>query len=64
MPVDSADGKCQCGITTLKFVVKVHSRCDLSCDHCYMYETADRSWRQQPQVMSAEIAGHGGSGVL
>jgi hypothetical protein len=21
-----------------QFVVKVHSRCDLACDHCYVYE--------------------------
>jgi uncharacterized protein len=39
-----------------EFVVKVHSRCDLSCDYCYMYEMADQSWRDQPRVMSAEIA--------
>jgi uncharacterized protein len=38
-----------------EFVVKVHSRCDLSCDYCYMYEMADQSWRAQPRVMSAEI---------
>jgi uncharacterized protein len=39
-----------------EFVVKVHSRCDLSCDYCYMYEMADQSWRDQPRRMSAEIA--------
>src|SRR5579859_7669049 len=39
-----------------EFIVKVHSRCDLSCDYCYMYEMADQSWRDQPRVMSAEIA--------
>ena len=38
------------------FIVKVHSRCDLSCDYCYMYEMADQSWRDQPRVMAAEIA--------
>jgi uncharacterized protein len=26
-----------------EFIVKVHSRCDLACDYCYMYEMADRS---------------------
>ena len=35
-----------------QFVVKVHSRCDLACDHCYMYEHADQSWRSRPHVMS------------
>src|SRR5581483_2849972 len=39
-----------------EFIVKVHSRCDLSCDYCYMYEMADQSWRSQPRSMSAETA--------
>jgi len=39
-----------------EFIVKIHSRCDLSCDYCYMYEMADQSWRDQPRRMSAEIA--------
>jgi uncharacterized protein len=39
-----------------QFVVKVHSRCDLACDHCYMYEAADQGWRRQPMVMSLETA--------
>ena len=41
-----------------EFIVKIHSRCDLSCDYCYMYEMADQSWRDRPRRMSAEIAGH------
>jgi uncharacterized protein len=36
-----------------QFVLKVHSRCDLACDHCYMYEHADQSWRSRPRVMSS-----------
>jgi uncharacterized protein len=39
-----------------EFIVKVHSRCDLSCDYCYMYEMADQSWRDQPRSMSPETA--------
>src|ERR1700729_2333039 len=39
-----------------EFVVKVHSRCDLACDYCYMYEMADQSWRDRPRRMSIEIA--------
>ena len=39
-----------------EFIVKVHSRCDLSCDYCYMYEMADQTWRERPRVMSAETA--------
>ena len=37
-----------------QFVVKVHSRCDLACDHCYVYQGADQSWRGQPMAMSDE----------
>lgn len=36
-----------------QFVLKVHSRCNLACDYCYVYETADQSWRDQPLRMSA-----------
>ena len=39
-----------------EFVVKIHSRCDLACDYCYMYESADQSWRDQPRRMSPEVA--------
>ncbi|MGI5156177.1 radical SAM protein [Microbispora sp. CA-102843] len=35
-----------------QFVLKVASRCDLACDHCYVYEHADTSWRGRPMVMS------------
>ena len=40
-----------------QFVLKVHSRCDLACDHCYIYEHADSSWRGRPKVIpSATVA--------
>ncbi len=39
-----------------EFVVKIHSRCDLACDYCYMYEMADQSWRNRPRRMSVAIA--------
>ena len=39
-----------------QFVMKVHGRCDLSCDHCYVYEHADQSWRTKPRMMSPDIA--------
>jgi uncharacterized protein len=38
-----------------EFIVKIHSRCDLSCAYCYMYEMADQSWRDQPRRMPAQI---------
>jgi uncharacterized protein len=39
-----------------EFIVKIHSRCDLSCDYCYMFEMADQSWRGQPKRMSTDTA--------
>jgi len=39
-----------------QFVLKVHGRCDLACDHCYVYEHADQSWRTKPRIMSREVA--------
>jgi len=36
-------------------VLKVHQRCNLACDYCYVYELADQSWRGRPATMSAEI---------
>ena len=39
-----------------EFIIKIHSRCDLSCDYCYMYEMVDQSWRGQPRRMPTEIA--------
>jgi uncharacterized protein len=37
-----------------QFVLKVHSRCDLACDHCYVYEHADQSWRGRPKVIAKD----------
>ncbi|MFF2862710.1 radical SAM/SPASM protein FxsB, inactivated metallohydrolase extension form [Streptomyces rubiginosohelvolus] len=37
-----------------EFVLKVHSRCDLACDHCYVYEHADQSWLTRPKAISDE----------
>ena len=39
-----------------QFILKVHSRCNLSCSYCYVYEMADQGWRQLPNRMSAEVA--------
>jgi len=43
-----------------QFVLKVHSRCDLACDHCYVYEHADQSWRSKPKVIAAETVARAG----
>ncbi|MGW0180472.1 FxsB family cyclophane-forming radical SAM/SPASM peptide maturase [Nocardia sp. NPDC003345] len=38
-----------------EFVVKIHSRCNLACDYCYVYEMSDQSWKDQPKNMSEPI---------
>ncbi|MGW4891468.1 FxsB family cyclophane-forming radical SAM/SPASM peptide maturase [Kitasatospora sp. NPDC004240] len=38
-----------------QFVVKVASRCDLACDHCYVYEHADASWITKPKVIGDAV---------
>ncbi|GAA0568453.1 hypothetical protein GCM10010172_60880 [Paractinoplanes ferrugineus] len=38
-----------------EFVLKIHQRCNLACDYCYMYEHADQSWRDRPRTMSDEV---------
>ncbi|WP_181160659.1 FxsB family cyclophane-forming radical SAM/SPASM peptide maturase, partial [Streptomyces solincola] len=37
-----------------EIVLKVHSRCDLACDHCYVYEHVDQSWRTRPKAITDE----------
>jgi uncharacterized protein len=37
-----------------QFLLKIHSRCDLACDYCYMYEAADQSWRGRPRRMELD----------
>ena len=43
-----------------QFVLKVHSRCDLACDHCYVYEHADQSWRGRPRELDPATAAQAG----
>jgi len=43
-------------VTVSQYVLKVHSRCDLACDHCYVYEHADQSWRTKPRTISPPTA--------
>ncbi|MFJ8887286.1 radical SAM/SPASM protein FxsBH, inactivated beta-hydroxylase extension form [Streptomyces sp. NPDC102402] len=38
-----------------EIILKVHSRCDLACDHCYVYEHADQSWRTRPKTVSDHV---------
>ncbi|WP_280241626.1 FxsB family cyclophane-forming radical SAM/SPASM peptide maturase [Nocardia abscessus] len=39
----------------VQFVLKIHSRCNLACDYCYVYEMADQSWLGQPKTMSEAV---------
>ena len=51
------------GLPFRQFVLKIHSRCDLACDHCYVYEHADQSWRRRPTVISTEAAAKAGERI-
>lgn len=35
-------------------VLKVHQRCNLACEYCYVYTKPDQSWRGRPAVMERE----------
>jgi uncharacterized protein len=36
-------------------IVKIHGRCDLACDYCYVYKHADQSWRSKPKTMDKAV---------
>lgn len=38
-----------------QYIVKVHSRCDLACAHCYVYEHADQSWAAKPRRINTTV---------
>ena len=38
-----------------EFVLKMHSRCDLACDYCYVFEMADTSWRGKPRTIRLDV---------
>jgi uncharacterized protein len=37
------------------FVLKIHQRCNLACDYCYIYTMGDLTWRDRPPMMSTDI---------
>lgn len=41
-----------------QFILKVHSRCNLACEYCYVYRSADQSWKRRPSRMSQTTAVH------
>lgn len=34
-----------------EFILKIHGTCNLACDYCYVYESADQSWASRPVTM-------------
>lgn len=38
-----------------QFVIKLHSRCNLACDYCYIYELKDTGWRDRPRTMPKAV---------
>ena len=38
-----------------QFVVKAHSRCNLRCTYCIIYEGSDTAWRARPARVSQEV---------
>ncbi|MGW2960518.1 FxsB family cyclophane-forming radical SAM/SPASM peptide maturase [Streptomyces sp. NPDC001220] len=38
-----------------QFIVKLSSRCNLSCDYCYVYELRDSGWRERPRIMPVSV---------
>ena len=39
-----------------QFLIKLHSRCNLACDYCYVYTLADQTWRTKPRVISQALS--------
>jgi uncharacterized protein len=38
-----------------QFILKVHSRCDLACSYCYVYQHVDQTWRHRPVQMPEDV---------
>ncbi|RFU40167.1 FxsB family radical SAM/SPASM domain protein [Actinomadura logoneensis] len=35
-----------------QFILKLHGRCNLACDYCYVYAKSDQRWRHRPPLMA------------
>jgi uncharacterized protein len=52
------DGLCQRGFRPRpfrEFIFKIHQRCNLACDYCYVYTMSDQTWRTLPARMDAQV---------
>lgn len=38
------------------FILKLANRCNIDCDYCYVFHSADQSWRTLPRQMSIRVA--------
>ncbi|MFF5155527.1 FxsB family cyclophane-forming radical SAM/SPASM peptide maturase [Streptomyces sp. NPDC000348] len=38
------------------FILKVANRCNIDCDYCYVFHSADQAWRRLPARMSVAVA--------
>jgi len=46
-----------------QFVLKIHSRCNLACDYCYVYEAVDQSWRTRPRMVDPRTVATAGQRI-
>lgn len=38
-----------------EFVLKIHQRCNLACDYCYVYTMGDQTWQDRPATMAPAV---------
>jgi uncharacterized protein len=38
-----------------EIVLKMHNRCNLACDYCYVFEMADKSWLEKPKKIGRDV---------
>ncbi|MBF9128047.1 FxsB family radical SAM/SPASM domain protein [Plantactinospora sp. S1510] len=43
------------GTPVRQVLLKIHSRCNLACDYCYVYQHVDQTWRDRPRTMSRAV---------
>jgi uncharacterized protein len=45
------------GLAARQIILKVHSRCNLSCGYCYVYHSVDTGWRRRPATLQPRTLG-------